>query len=761
MAAHRSARRRLYLAVMAISALVGAVCAGFNSGLGPFPPNGEENGLEIATATTHVMIDTPASEPSLAFSRALPQDDETAVKHAELLGRVAVTRPVLERVARYCQISSDATSGLARTTADVPTAFAEPDSERRASEIQGSKSPYRLEVQARPSSPAVGGPTPIFDVYAQAPSAGQAECLANAVVVALREYLRTLGGGDEANPVRLHQIGAARGVVANQHAALEIAGLTLLTVFALSCALLLGLVHLRDRRSAANTAARADPLPPRNGTPNGQRPSSGWLDLPRSRLGARHPRTRVDDHWPRTRRVLPWTLAGFIALIWLVPFNTLTLNVSLPIDLSLDRLVLPVVAIFWALALAAHGTVAPRLRLTWIHTALGVFLIIALLSVVLDARYLNQTMELDLSLKKLPLLASYISLFVITASAVRRKEVPAFLSYTLLLAVLCALGMIYEYRSGQNLFWNLSDSLFRGPFTLGGQLAPADAVDSIGRRIVRGPGETPLEAVAMLTLALPIALVRLIDAGRWRTRIMYALAACLLVAAVFATYRKSALVAPAAMVLAVVYFRRSALLKLAPLGLVVLVIATVLSPGALSSITEQFTRSDRAAVGTVSDRASDYDAIRPDVWSHPALGRGYGSYDHDSYRILDSEILLRTIEMGVLGLAAFLLIPLVVLACARRLIASRDPTAASVGLVGAAIAVTFFVLVPMFDVLSFPHVPYVFLYMTGLVAAVIIERREEKTEKTAHRGAAPGAVGRANSRDAARPSVKDSLVSTR
>ncbi len=98
----------------------------------------------------------------------------------------------------------------------------------------------------------------------------------------------------------------------------------------------------------------------------------------------------------------------------------------------------------------------------------------------------------------------------------------------------------------------------------------------------------------------------------------------------------------------------------------------VLSPGALSSIANQFTRSDATAVGTVSDRTSDYDAIRPDVWSHLALGRGYGSYNHESYRILDSEILSQTIETGVLGLVAFLSIPLVVLASARGVIASRD-----------------------------------------------------------------------------------------
>ena len=60
---------------------------------------------------------------------------------------------------------------------------------------------------------------------------------------------------------------------------------------------------------------------------------------------------------------------------------------------------------------------------------------------------------------------------------------------------------------------------------------------------------------------------------------------------------------------------------------------------------------------TVSSRTSAYDAIRPDVWTHLLLGRGWGSYDPNSNRILDSEILLRLIEGGVVGLAAFVLVP--------------------------------------------------------------------------------------------------------
>ena len=123
----------------------------------------------------------------------------------------------------------------------------------------------------------------------------------------------------------------------------------------------------------------------------------------------------------------------------------------------------------------------------------------------------------------------------------------------------------------------------------------------------------------MLAMALPIALVGSMQSKEWRWRILYGLAACVLIAATFATYRKSAVLAPIAVVLTLAYFRRRELLKLAPLGLVLVVVVTVLSPGALKSTLNQFVRPDRLDVPTVSDRASDYDAIRPDLWIAPGL----------------------------------------------------------------------------------------------------------------------------------------------
>ena len=122
--------------------------------------------------------------------------------------------------------------------------------------------------------------------------------------------------------------------------------------------------------------------------------------------------------------------------------------------------------------------------------------------------------------------------------------------------------------------------------------------------------------------------------------------------------------------------------------------------------------------------------MRPDVWTHFAFGRGWGSYNHQSYRILDSEILHRVVETGVLGLVAFLLLAISVVLSTRKTIAARDPTSAPIALIGAAVAVGFLVIATLFDELAFPHAPYIFLYLVGLVA-VVLEPRPEPEQPAA------------------------------
>jgi O-antigen ligase len=110
--------------------------------------------------------------------------------------------------------------------------------------------------------------------------------------------------------------------------------------------------------------------------------------------------------------------------------------------------------------------------------------------------------------------------------------------------------------------------------------------------------------------------------------------------------------------------------------------------------------------------------VRPDVWTHLLFGRGFGSYNHDTYRILDSEILGRTVETGVLGVLAFVLISVAVVFTARRTIASRVSPYAGLALIGTAAAVCFLTVSTLFDVLGFPHITYIFLCLAGFVAAV-------------------------------------------
>jgi O-antigen ligase len=275
--------------------------------------------------------------------------------------------------------------------------------------------------------------------------------------------------------------------------------------------------------------------------------------------------------------------------------------------------------------------------------------------------------------------------------------------------------MIVEYRLQYNPFYALSDALLPGIFQVG--IVDPNAIDEIGRRAVQGPAQVPLEAVAMLAMALPIALVRLLQSDRTRERLLYGLAAGVLLAAMVATFRKTAFLAPISVCLTLAYLRRGELVKLAPLGVVVVLMVQVLAPGALSSVAGQLDHK-RLGVTTVSDRTADYDAIRPDVWSHLVFGRGYGSYDHATYRVLDMELLRQLIEVGVVGLLAYLMLVVAVVAVARGPIRARRPDDTPVALAVASAAVCFLVVSTLFDVMSFPHVPYVFLWMAALLAVM-------------------------------------------
>ena len=158
---------------------------------------------------------------------------------------------------------------------------------------------------------------------------------------------------------------------------------------------------------------------------------------------------------------------------------------------------------------------------------------------------------------------------MIAASACGAARCRAFLTYTLVLARDLRLGIIWEYRFKQNLFYDAGPTgCCRASSSVGAgcdrrpSTASAGAWSAVPRRAARGRRHAVHGAAdrARRPHAVDQALAR---------AALYGLAACLLLAAVFATYRKSALLAPRSpSSLTIAYFRRRELLKLAPLGLV-------------------------------------------------------------------------------------------------------------------------------------------------------------------------------------------------
>lgn len=432
------------------------------------------------------------------------------------------------------------------------------------------------------------------------------------------------------------------------------------------------------------------------------------------------------DDWPRTTRILPWMIAVFIAMLWLVPFNSISMTVSLPFELKLDRILLPFIVIAWCLALAVGGRNAPRLRLTPIHVAVGTYVSIAFTSVIVNVLWLNHVQLLDNSLKQLVLLSSFAMLFVIVASVVRPTEVAAFTKYILMLAVVCGVGSLWEYRYHYNFFYQWSHTLLpSGLFAV--PIPDSSAVDELGRRLTLGPAELPLELAAMAALALPLALVGMMHTGRRRHRILYGIAACILLAAGFSTYRKTAFIAPVVVVATLGAFRPRQILRLAPLVPVLFVVVHLLAPQAIGGILEQLSGSRLASVDTTAHRATAYEAIRPLVWAHPALGQGFGSYNGNLNRIFDSQVLDSLVETGVIGVAGYLAMMLTVLGTARAFFrrARSDPEWGHLALGLGVGAIVFFTTSLLYDTMSFPHGPYIFLTYAGLVAVMWGSHRGE------------------------------------
>lgn len=435
------------------------------------------------------------------------------------------------------------------------------------------------------------------------------------------------------------------------------------------------------------------------------RPGIGQVQgLLRERLGT----TKSLADWPRTTRLLPWSIAFFLAMVFLFPFDSTDLPIPLPLDATLDRPVLGLIVAIW-IASASSLIGVRRLSMGPVHWAFAIFALIAVTSVLLNFPTLQRLEQVDVPVKKLALLFSYGLLFSVVASSLRPTEVRRLIVFMVGLASITAIGVIVEYRTGFNAFYTWGEKL------LPGVTPPADigTYDSIGRKTIVGPTIHPLAAAMMLSLVLPFAVMGLLRTEDRRAKVFYAVAAALMIGAAAATQRKTAFIVPAICLVVLTAYRPRMLLKRAPLGALLAVGIAVAAPGALAGVVDQLKPSAFTGVLTTQDRISDYDAIRPEVINHPLFGRGYDSFDQKRYRILDNQYLTLVVNVGILGVLGYLGIMLSAFLLAHRCARSYDPDRAWFGPAAASAVIGLTIGSALLDTLALPQLPYLFCFLAA------------------------------------------------
>jgi hypothetical protein len=216
------------------------------------PPGLSPRSLEMASASTHVVIDTPKS--ALLDNRQDTSGLEGLTERAVLLGNVISSGEVRAQIAREANVPPEILQIDAPLTRAQPRPLAQSGNEKHTSDILRSTDQYRLSILANPT-------VPVLDIYAQTPTAASAEALANAAVDSLRGYLRRLAVSEqtpETQQIRLVQLGRAEGAVINRGIRWQVALLAFALTFATACATLVFLARVRE-----GWQVEADSEPPR------------------------------------------------------------------------------------------------------------------------------------------------------------------------------------------------------------------------------------------------------------------------------------------------------------------------------------------------------------------------------------------------------------------------------------------------------------------------------------------------------------------
>jgi hypothetical protein len=240
---------RGWVAGCALFALLAAVWSVAH--ISVLPPRLESRSLEMAAASTQVIVDTPRSALVDVGQNAYGLGALT--DRALLLGNVLAGPQVRADIARRAHVPFDRIQVIPPLTASQPRVLAEAGNEKHTTDILKLNGEYRLYVRANPT-------VPFLQIYTQTPTAESARALANAAVGGIQSYLEELARSTRtpvAQQIRLIQLGGARGAVINKGIRWQVAFLAFVLAFGVSCATLIWVRRVRDGWRLAALSERA------------------------------------------------------------------------------------------------------------------------------------------------------------------------------------------------------------------------------------------------------------------------------------------------------------------------------------------------------------------------------------------------------------------------------------------------------------------------------------------------------------------------
>ncbi|WP_181311584.1 O-antigen ligase family protein [Nocardioides campestrisoli] len=363
-------------------------------------------------------------------------------------------------------------------------------------------------------------------------------------------------------------------------------------------------------------------------------------------------------------------LVLYLALLLLIPSELVLAEVG---SAGTPANLLGLAFLLWWVCARLGGQVSARL--TPMHLALGVLVLCVLLALVnglahgwtrpVDIRQdfdevwtllpVTETELFDKSvlgaMRGLIALGSWVGVALLIIDGIRSwPDLDRVIDVLVgLCAVVAALG-IYQYFTGDNLARHVQ---------VPGLSPTYDVGVSISRSVLNRVSATtthPIEFCVVLTTVLPLALHRAFHPRRTgtvrRVLTVYLPAALIALAIPMAVSRSGIVALGTAMLVLFVGWpanRRLWLLVLAPPAAVLMRSAL---PGLLGTIRSLFTQS--LTDPSVTARTDDYGTTLALYSEHALLGRGAFTFIPQYYRVLDNQLLLNLIELGILGLTATL-----------------------------------------------------------------------------------------------------------